>query len=84
MAAVTDIAKWEAVLNQWELAGHSLKNVGGLIDWYVKGVPEYKRQNGREQKSRSREWRNDEVRPPVSSTRRPLDPNAPRRKWIGG
>jgi hypothetical protein len=32
--------RWEEVLKEWMMKGYSPKNVGGMLSWFEKGIPE--------------------------------------------
>lgn len=37
--AISDLSRWRAALKAWKLAGHSMSNFAGMIDWYRDGPP---------------------------------------------
>ena len=38
-ATVTDVSKWQEVMQRWLLKDYRKSNVEGMLDWYKQGIP---------------------------------------------
>jgi hypothetical protein len=38
------LQRWEEVLKEWMMRGYSPKNVSGMLQWFEKGIPDWKKQ----------------------------------------
>lgn len=46
LAAVTDLARWRAVVIAWHQSDYKPTNIKGQLDWYKSGIPERNSENG--------------------------------------